>query len=381
MPLAGIALAPLLVSPLSPPSPYARGSVAVSAEPRGRRRALRRVRCSAAAASGGGSDAGELSHATLLWRAAKLSIYSVALVPLTVGAAAAYNHAGLFFARRYFGLLAAASLVITWLNLSNDVYDSDTGADKNNKESVVNIVGSEGGGGGSLEDMELALDGVGGLEDGAGGLLLQHVPPGLPAGRGGLEAVGGVGLVVAELREGERRGPRGEARDVRGYVPQQRRLVQRLRLVHRPQQVRGDDDCGTVRDWIADCVAVGKWLNRRHALQLRAQQGIPVSEYGVLVDMIGVPDWAFEAVGLELRGMGQDTAYHPGLYLTTAQREAVEALIQELTKFMLKAVPTDCSECPIYLEEFKVGNEVCGLPCVHNFHVECIDQWLRLNVK
>ncbi|KAE8786245.1 RING-H2 finger protein ATL5P [Hordeum vulgare] len=61
----------------------------------------------------------------------------------------------------------------------------------------------------------------------------------------------------------------------------------------------------------------------------------------VLVDMIRVPDWAFEAVGLELRGMGQDTAYHPGLYLTIAQREVVEALIQELPKFMLKAVPTD----------------------------------------
>lgn len=140
MPLAGIALAPLLVSPLEPPSP--RGSVAVPAEPARRRRALRRVRCSAAAASGGGGDAGELPRATLLWRAAKLPIYSVALVPLTVGTAAAYNHAGLFFARRYFGLLAAAVLVITWLNLSNDVYDSDTGADKNKKESVVNIVGS-----------------------------------------------------------------------------------------------------------------------------------------------------------------------------------------------------------------------------------------------
>ncbi|PAN30555.1 hypothetical protein PAHAL_5G293300 [Panicum hallii] len=128
------------------------------------------------------------------------------------------------------------------------------------------------------------------------------------------------------------------------------------------------------------CVAVGKWLNRRHALQQRAQQGIPVSEYGVLVDMIRVPDWAFEAVGLEMR-VGQDTAYHPGLYLTAAQREAVEALIQELPKFRLKAVPTDCSECPICLEEFHVGNEVRGLPCAHNFHVECIDQWLRLNVK
>jgi hypothetical protein len=62
-----------------------------------------------------------------------------------------------------------------------------------------------------------------------------------------------------------------------------------------------------------------QWLSRRHALQQRAQQGIPVSEYGVLVDMIRVPDWAFEAVGLEMRGMGQDTAYHPGLYLTAAQ--------------------------------------------------------------
>ncbi|KAL4566590.1 hypothetical protein LXL04_030709 [Taraxacum kok-saghyz] len=127
-----------------------------------------------------------------------------------------------------------------------------------------------------------------------------------------------------------------------------------------------------------------KWLNRRKAHSLRAQQGIPVSEYGVLVDMVRVPDWAFEtAIGQEMRGMAQDaaTSYHPGLYLTEPQREAVEALIQELPKFMLKAVPTDCSECPICLEEFHVGNEVRGLPCAHNFHVACIDEWLRLNVK
>ncbi|KAG8378926.1 hypothetical protein BUALT_Bualt07G0035400 [Buddleja alternifolia] len=98
--------------------------------------------------------------------------------------------------------------------------------------------------------------------------------------------------------------------------------------------------------------------------------------------MVRVPDWAFEAAGLEMRVMVQDAAaYTPGLYLTPAQREAVEALIQELPKFRLKAVPTDCSECPICLEEFHVGNEVRGLPCAHNFHVECIDEWLRLNVK
>ena len=74
--------------------------------------------------------------------------------------------------------------------------------------------------------------------------------------------------------------------------------------------------------------------------------------------MIRVPDWAFEAAGQESRGMNQDAAaYHPGLYLTPAQREAVKALIQELPRFSLKAVPTDCSECLICLEEFREGNE------------------------
>ncbi|XP_058194581.1 E3 ubiquitin-protein ligase SIS3 [Rhododendron vialii] len=130
------------------------------------------------------------------------------------------------------------------------------------------------------------------------------------------------------------------------------------------------------------CMSAGKWLTRRQAHLLRAQQGIPISEYGVLVDMVRVPDWAFEAAGQELRVMGQEAAaYQFGIYLTPAQTEAVEALIQDLPKFRLKAVPTDCSECPICLEEFHVGNEVRGLPCAHNFHVECIDEWLRLNVK
>ncbi|KAK4768095.1 hypothetical protein SAY87_003236 [Trapa incisa] len=130
------------------------------------------------------------------------------------------------------------------------------------------------------------------------------------------------------------------------------------------------------------CMAMKKWLTRRRVHMLRAQQGIPMSEYGVIVDMIWVPEWAFEADSQQMIVMNQDAVtYHPGLYLTPTQREAVEALIQELPKFRLEAVPTDCSECPICLEEFHVGNEVRGLPCAHNFHVECIDEWLRLNVK
>lgn len=48
----------------------------------------------------------------------------------------------------------------------------------------------------------------------------------------------------------------------------------------------------------------------------------------VLVDMIRIPDWAFEAAGQEMRGMGQDAAaYHPGLYLTTAQVLVISLLL------------------------------------------------------
>ncbi|KAL6348135.1 hypothetical protein AAG906_039583 [Vitis piasezkii] len=57
----------------------------------------------------------------------------------------AYLQTGLFSARQYFTLLASSVLIIAWLNLSNDVYDFDTGADKNKKESVVNMVGSRTG--------------------------------------------------------------------------------------------------------------------------------------------------------------------------------------------------------------------------------------------
>ncbi|KAG0558199.1 hypothetical protein M758_10G010800 [Ceratodon purpureus] len=87
----------------------------------------------------------ELSQATLIWRAVKLPLYSVAVIPLTVGAAAAYLQSGLFFSGRYWLLLGSSVLVITWLNLSNDAYDAETGVDKDKKESVVNITGSQTG--------------------------------------------------------------------------------------------------------------------------------------------------------------------------------------------------------------------------------------------
>ncbi|KAA3482533.1 1,4-dihydroxy-2-naphthoate polyprenyltransferase, chloroplastic isoform X1 [Gossypium australe] len=69
-------------------------------------------------ADGTHQDQNDASKATLIWRAIKLPIYSVALVPLTVGGAVAYLQTGLFSARRYMTLLASSVLIITWLNLS-----------------------------------------------------------------------------------------------------------------------------------------------------------------------------------------------------------------------------------------------------------------------
>lgn len=51
-----------------------------------------------------------------------------------------------------------------------------------------------------------------------------------------------------------------------------------------------------------------------------APQAYEFSLFQVLVDMIRVPDWTFEATGPEMRGMGQDAAsYHPGIYMSQAQ--------------------------------------------------------------
>lgn len=136
--------------------------------------------------------------------------------------------------------------------------------------------------------------------------------------------------------------------------------------------------CGLV------CLAgifVKKWLASRQAHLQRAPNGTRISEYGVLVNMIRQPDRVFENAAQEMRGMDQDATYYPGMNLTDSQRAAVETVIQQLPIFVLKAVPPDCSDCPICLEEFHVGQGVRGLPCAHNFHVACIDKWLRLNVK
>lgn len=75
-----------------------------------------------------------------LWLAAiKPPIYSVAIAPIAVGTAVAFARTGLFDVQSFFTFLGSAISIIAWLNLSNDVFDSETGIDVNKAHSVVNL--------------------------------------------------------------------------------------------------------------------------------------------------------------------------------------------------------------------------------------------------
>ena len=79
-----------------------------------------------------------------LWLAAiKPPIYSVAIIPIAVGTAIAFAQTGLFDSQIFFTFLGSAILIIAWLNLSNDVFDSETGIDIHKDHSVVNLTGNK----------------------------------------------------------------------------------------------------------------------------------------------------------------------------------------------------------------------------------------------
>ncbi|GBF82596.1 2-carboxy-1,4-naphthoquinone phytyltransferase [Aphanothece sacrum] len=79
-----------------------------------------------------------------LWLAAiKPPMYSVAIIPITVGTAAAFSETKLFDLKIFLTFLLSAILIIAWLNISNDVFDSETGIDKNKAHSIVNLTGNK----------------------------------------------------------------------------------------------------------------------------------------------------------------------------------------------------------------------------------------------
>ncbi|AFY70036.1 1,4-dihydroxy-2-naphthoate phytyltransferase [Thalassoporum mexicanum PCC 7367] len=79
-----------------------------------------------------------------LWLAAiKPPMYSVAIMPIVVGTAIAFYQTQQLNWRNFLTFMFAAILVLAWENLSNDVFDSETGIDQNKAHSVVNLTGNK----------------------------------------------------------------------------------------------------------------------------------------------------------------------------------------------------------------------------------------------
>ncbi|TVP68700.1 MAG: 2-carboxy-1,4-naphthoquinone phytyltransferase [Leptolyngbya sp. LCM1.Bin17] len=75
-----------------------------------------------------------------LWLAAiKPPMYSVAIMPIVVGSAVAYAETRTFNGAIFFTFVVAATLILAWENLTNDVFDSETGIDVNKPHSLVNL--------------------------------------------------------------------------------------------------------------------------------------------------------------------------------------------------------------------------------------------------
>ena len=79
-----------------------------------------------------------------LWLAAiKPPMYTVAVIPIWVGSAIAFAQTKIFNLPIFAVFLTSAILFIAWMNVSNDVFDDDTGIDQNKAHSVVKLTGNK----------------------------------------------------------------------------------------------------------------------------------------------------------------------------------------------------------------------------------------------
>ncbi len=79
-----------------------------------------------------------------LWLAAiKPPMYSVAIMPIWVGTAIAFYRTQSLNWMIFSTFLSSAILILAWENILNDVFDSETGIDKNKAHSLVNLTGNK----------------------------------------------------------------------------------------------------------------------------------------------------------------------------------------------------------------------------------------------
>jgi 1,4-dihydroxy-2-naphthoate phytyltransferase len=79
-----------------------------------------------------------------LWMAAiKPPMYTVAVTPIWVGTAVAISQTQTLHTQIFSTFLVSAILIVAWLNMTNDVFDSETGIDVNKAHSLVNLTGNK----------------------------------------------------------------------------------------------------------------------------------------------------------------------------------------------------------------------------------------------
>ncbi|MBD2121243.1 2-carboxy-1,4-naphthoquinone phytyltransferase [Trichocoleus sp. FACHB-262] len=84
------------------------------------------------------------NSANKLWFAAiKPPMYSVAVMPVWVGTAVAFAETKVINIVIFITYLLASIFILAWMNLSNDVFDSETGIDANKHHSLVNLTGNK----------------------------------------------------------------------------------------------------------------------------------------------------------------------------------------------------------------------------------------------
>jgi 2-carboxy-1,4-naphthoquinone phytyltransferase len=70
-------------------------------------------------------------------------MYSVAIMPIWVGSAVAFAETKVFNGVIFAVFMTAAILILAWENISNDVFDAETGIDQNKHHSLVNLTGNK----------------------------------------------------------------------------------------------------------------------------------------------------------------------------------------------------------------------------------------------
>ena len=79
-----------------------------------------------------------------LWKAAiKWPLYSVAIMPVVIATAWRIGNKELISVKQLVGFIFASILILFWENLTNDLFDDETGVDQFKLHSIVKLLGSK----------------------------------------------------------------------------------------------------------------------------------------------------------------------------------------------------------------------------------------------